>query len=55
MKRKVALSISAILILLDIAIAAAMYDAGERKFGTTFEAVAALIRNYLRPLPGLGD
>ncbi len=57
MKRKVVLSISALLILVEIGASTAVIRSGERKLAASFAGVAAiveLVRDYARPIPRFG-
>jgi len=53
MRRKYFLLISTLLIVFEIGLTVAMYDAGERRLAATLEAIAALVSDYLRPIPRL--
>jgi hypothetical protein len=54
MRRKIVLLISALLIVFDIGLTLAAFNAGERRLTATLEAVATLVSDYLRPIPRLG-
>ena len=53
MKRKVSLSIAALLIVFDIGFTVLAVDAGERRVAAGLAAITALIRDYIRPIPKL--
>ncbi len=56
MKRKIVLSIAALLIVFDIGFTAAAINSGERRATAAREgaaAIGALVRNYIRPIPKL--
>jgi hypothetical protein len=52
-RRKVTLSIAAVLIMFDIGFTAMAVDAGERRVTAGVAAIAALVRDYIRPIPKL--
>ena len=57
MNRKVFLSISALLIVVDIGVTAAVLSSGQRRLAVALEgaaAIAALLRDFTRPIPRLG-
>ena len=57
MNRKVVLSISAVLFAFDIGVTAVVLNSGERRAAAALEgvaAIAALVRDYTRPIPTLG-
>ncbi len=53
MRRKVTLSIAAVLIMFDIGFTAMAVDAGERRVTAGVAAIAVLVRDYIRPIPKL--
>jgi hypothetical protein len=56
MKRKITLTISALLILLDIGVSAALFNAGQQRvsaIATAANAAMELLRDYTRPYPTL--
>lgn len=57
MRRKIVIIISVLMVIFDIGITVAVYDAGERQLAAAVEAAAeavALVRDYVRPIPRLG-
>lgn len=57
MSRKVTLSISILLILIEIGFSTAVLKSGERQLAASLNLIAELaaqIRDYTRPLPKLG-
>ncbi len=57
MKRKIVLSISALLILVEIGASTVVFKSGERQLVASFAGVAAivaLVRDYARPIPRFG-
>ncbi len=57
MKRKIVLSISVLLILVEIGAGTAVLKSGERQLAASFAgiaAVVALVRDYARPIPRFG-
>jgi len=54
-KRKIVITISALLIVFDIGLTVVVYDAGERQLAATLEAVTTQVRDLLRPIPRLGE
>lgn len=58
MNRKAVLTISAVLIAVDISFTAAVFNAGARQLTATLEGVAAifaLVDDLVRPFPKLGE
>ena len=51
MKRKIVLSISALLIVAEIGFSAAIFTAGERQITASLARVIALVRELSRPIP----
>lgn len=56
MTRKTGLTISVLLIAVDLAVTAALLNAGAHRLGAAYDGVAAvteLVHKFLRPLPHL--
>ena len=51
MKRKIILSISVLLILIEIGIGAALLDTGARQFSASLDRFIEFVREISRPIP----